>query len=80
MSGYIVEMTRTLSLFASGIASLASIILLPKTIHSRACDDIIPTNTPQQAFAGDMLRVSAQVRMAQNEHKQLCQQEFSFAS
>jgi hypothetical protein len=40
--------------------------------------DFLPTNTPSEALAGDMLRVGAQVRLAEKNHARLKQSEFGF--
>jgi hypothetical protein len=74
-------MTYALNLFASGIASLASVLVPARVASAHAPGrPFLPTNTPTEAVAGDLLRVGAQVRMAQEEKKKLMQSEFSFSN
>ncbi|MCE0522183.1 MAG: hypothetical protein LV480_04660 [Methylacidiphilales bacterium] len=72
-------MNHALNLFASGLAYISSAILPTRgTITISRGYDYLPSNTPTQALAGDMLRVGAQLKLAQKEKESLRQAEFAF--
>jgi hypothetical protein len=76
-------MTQALNLLASGLASIASVLVPTRGVSHTSTNYayyFLPTNTPTQALAGDMLRVGAQIRIAQEEKKKLQQAEFGFVT
>jgi hypothetical protein len=70
--GYYQFMNRAMNLFASGLASLSTVLVPTKVAHvCREVQPVVPTNSPSEAIAGDFLRVGAQIRIAQEEKKNL---------
>ena len=74
-------MIRTLNLFASGFVCFAGGVIPQRDlpVESRRYN-FLPSNSPMEAVAGDVLRTGAQIRLAQREHEMLRQAEFNFAS
>ncbi len=71
-------MTHALSFCASALASIAASLLPTKATPQDKATPCVPTNTPIQAFAGDMIRTGVQLHIAQKAKEQLSQAEFSF--
>jgi hypothetical protein len=71
-------MTHALSFCASALASIAATLLPAKAVSQDKATPCVPTNTPIQAFAGDMIRTGVQLRIAQKEKERLSQAEFPF--
>jgi len=74
-------MIRTLNLFTSGFLCFAGGVIPQRDfpVQSRRYN-FLPSNSPIEAIAGDMLRTGAQVRLAQRAHEMLRQAEFNFTS
>jgi hypothetical protein len=77
---YIPVMNRALNLFVSGLATISATLVPTRGAQTATRSyNYLPSNTPMQAVAGDMLRVGAQIRIAQKERESLQQAEFVFS-